>query len=31
LEIKNTGKCPSCGTEVSEDTAFCPQCGAKLN
>lgn len=31
LEIKNAMKCPSCGTEVTADTAFCPQCGAKLN
>ena len=30
-EIKNSKKCPGCGTEVTADTAFCPQCGNKLN
>ena len=30
LELKNSSKCPSCGAEVSKETAFCPKCGAKL-
>jgi len=29
MEIKKVKKCPSCGTEVSADTAFCPKCGTK--
>lgn len=31
LELKNASKCPSCGAEVTKETAFCPKCGAKLN
>jgi rubrerythrin len=31
LEIKNASKCPSCGAEISNETAFCPKCGAKVN
>lgn len=30
LELKNASKCPSCGVEVTKETAFCPKCGAKL-
>ena len=31
MEIKDSTKCPSCGSEVSKETAFCPKCGAKVN
>lgn len=31
LEIKNASKCPTCGAEVSKDTAFCSKCGTKVN
>ncbi len=31
LELKNASKCPSCGAEVTKDTAFCSKCGAKVN
>lgn len=30
MEIKNSAKCPGCGTEVSLETTFCPQCGTKI-
>lgn len=30
LELKNASKCPSCGAEVTKETAFCPKCGTKL-
>lgn len=28
-ELKNVKKCPSCGAELSMDSAYCPKCGAK--
>lgn len=31
LELKNASKCPSCGAEVTKETAFCSKCGTKVN
>ena len=31
MEIKDSSKCPSCGSEVSKEIAFCPKCGGKVN
>ena len=29
-EEEDTGKCPKCGAEISEDDAFCSKCGLKV-
>lgn len=31
MQLKNSKVCPSCGSEISADTAFCPKCGTKTN
>lgn len=28
--LKGMGKCPNCGAEIDEDSAFCSMCGTKI-